>query len=225
MRVLAVCPMPRVNDAAIYYGRAMKSIFRQDYEGQIDYFCQSGDGTLDGDRYDRVTAKYEQARWMCLEQDYDAMWCVEYDMIVPPCAVRKLLDVDADIAYGLYCWRWAPYHWSAYVHVGSEFGVSLSQMPDRAREAWGKTISVEGVGQGCTLIKREVLKQITFHRAGEACADWYLARDAQRLGLSQKCDTSVVCGHTGYTPRPFTVWPSPHTKPLFVMEVHDESSL
>lgn len=221
MRILAVCPMPRQKDHSLYFKRPMETIMRQDYAGPIDFFMQSGDATK-GDRFDRVTMKYERARWMLLEQEYDAMWCVEYDMLVPPNALTKLTQVEADIAYGLYCWRWEPYHWSAYEFVGQEVGVSISQKPDIAREIWGQTIDVAGVGQGCTLIHRRVLEQITFHREGEACADWYLSRDAIVKGFSQKCDTSILCGHTGLTPRPFTVWPTIDTRGLYRLEVHHE---
>jgi hypothetical protein len=219
MKILAVCPMPRLKHHALYFPTAMETIFRQNYDGQIDFHLSSGDATA-GERFDRVTMKYERARWIMLEQGYDAMWCVEYDMLIPPNALTKLTQVEADIAYGLYCWRWEPYHWSAYTEVGPIKGTSISENPEAARDAWGKTIEVAGVGQGCTLIRRHVLEKLSFKRLGTACCDWYLAREASEAGFVQKCDTSVQCGHTGLTPRPFTVWPTIETEGLYTLEVH-----
>lgn len=210
MRVLAVCPLPRLAGTLLYFERAMRSIYAQDFPHQIDYFMQNGD-FIAGHRFDRVTYKYETARQLALAQGYDAMWCIEYDMLVPPDALSRLAKVEADIAYSLYCWRWQPYLWSAYLELGDLVGVSLSQYPERARELWGQVIDVAGVGQGCTLIRRNVLERITFRRAGNASCDWYMALDAQRLGLSQKCDTGLVCGHMSMTPRPFVVWPDPES--------------
>lgn len=234
MRVLAVTLMPRyqvkhpavrnlpevgqVANQTQWFPRAMRSIFEQQWDGVLEHYMLNGED-LTGTRYDRVTAKYEQARQMCLDGGYDAMWTAEYDMVMPRDALTKLAAVDADIVYGLYAWRWRPHWWNAYVYMDEEAGVSLSQMPKRARDAWGQQVEVVGVGHGCTLIRRHVLETVSFHRDGQACADWYMALDAREKGFRQVCDTSIVCGHMSLTPRPQTVWPDGEAKELVRIEV------
>lgn len=217
MRVLAVMLLPRVGARVQTYERAMRSMFSQDFNGEIECYVQAGEPFASLPHH-RIALKYERARHLALEGGFDAMWCIEYDMICNRDTVSKLVKTDADIVYGLYAWRHHPHRWNAYVYLDQYGGVSLSDMPERARATWGKKIKVAGLGNGCTLIRRKALEQLVFTVRGKAAQDWYLALDARRLGLSQVCDTSVVCGHMSYTPSPFVVWPDPQSLYLYRME-------
>jgi hypothetical protein len=83
---------------------------------------------------------------------------------------------------------------------------------------WGKTIEVAGVGMGCTLISRDVLEKLAF-RVDETHPsvhnDWVFAYDCQQKGITQKCDTSVVCGHISMKPSPRVIWPDPNEPRLY----------
>lgn len=233
MRVLAVTLLPRyqmpawvsrttrdvpqvaaIGRATQWHDAPMRSIFTQEWDGMLEHVILNGE-TLTGTRYDRVTQKYELARRMTLDGGYDALWTAEYDMILPSDALRRLAAVDADIVYGLYVWRRRPHLWSAYKVLWPSLGYSISQIPQVAREAWGQQIEVAGVGHGCTLIRRQVLEQISFYRDGAACADWYMALDAQERGFRQVCDCGVACGHMSLTPRPVVYWPDPDQPDLY----------
>ncbi len=219
MRVLVVTPMPRLLGQTQWFPQAFQSILNQDWDGQLDHFVQSGGEKLRGQtRYDRVTVKYEAARQFALDGGYDAIWFAEYDMLMPPDALRKLSIADSDISYGLYVWRRQPHLWSAYKVLWKNTGYSICHIPEVARAAWGTVVDVAGVGHGCTLVQRHVLERIHFYRDGAACADWWMALDAQEQGFRQVCDLSVVCGHMSLTPRPNVFWPDPETEKLYRVE-------
>ena len=206
MRVLVVTAIPRMLGFLAWFPTAMQSIMAQAWDGTLELFVPVGDKPK-GTRYDRVTKKYEDARRVALDGGFDAVWFAEYDMVMPPDALRRLCAVDADIAYGLYVWRRPPHVWNAYTYLDENTGVSLAQMPRLARAAWGKQVEVKGVGHGCTFVRRHVLENISFRRDGVACADWYMALDAQEKGYRQVCDLGVACGHMSLTPSPRTYWP------------------
>lgn len=206
MRLLIVTPLWHRWQASL------DSILAVETVGPTDYLMladddQDSDGTLAGN-YRNITRKYNHARDVFLSGEYEAMVCFEDDIIVPPDAIKKLLAVDADIVYGLTCWRHGMPVWSARViHEGHEgtrskeavetLGWVLSQEPKRAGKSWGKVIDVVGVGMACTLIRRQVLERLPFRleTGASVCCDWWLAVDARREGFSQKADLGLVTGH------------------------------
>jgi hypothetical protein len=210
------------------WGRALQSILRLEWDGRLDIvFAKGDDAPPEADkqaRFEAVTAKYNHGRDALLAGSYAAMLTVEDDMIVPSDALRRLWATDADIAYGLYCWRNSNWHkWSAYTELGERHGVSLSDDREAASAAWGTVVDVAGIGNGCTLIRRHVLERLAFRKTPYACCDWGLALDAQAAGYRQACDLGVVCGHmtntrestrqfpavTGTTGEPRIIWPDP----------------
>jgi hypothetical protein len=94
------------------------------------------EGDTDANPYANITRKYERGRQMALDLGYDAMLCLEDDIIVPRDTLTRLLACDADIAYGLTCWRHGTPVWSARVEEeGQPLGRVLSETPERARSA------------------------------------------------------------------------------------------
>lgn len=206
MKVLVFCPLnpkpPRL------WGRTVQSAYRLAYPGPLDWLFVAGDNPYD-EPYDNITHNYNRARQAVLDGGYDALLCVESDMIVPPDAITKLEACDADIAYGLYVWRHGRREWSAYRLIEHRRGESLSRDKDAARAVWGEVVDVEGVGLGCTLIRRHVLEALPFRNEdGKVSCDWYLALDAKAAGFTQRAHLGVVCGHQSYKPWPQIVWPS-----------------
>jgi len=151
--------------------------------------------------HDIVTAKYIEARETFLAGDYDVFIAIEDDMIIPVDTFPRLvtaLERDADVAYGLYCWRRGSYAWSAYTDINEDKGKSISRHDrERAIQAFtcGEVMQVAGVGMGCTAIRRDALARIPFERRDHACNDWYFAVDAKMIGLVSVCDFGLVCGH------------------------------
>jgi len=198
MRVLVFCPTNEL------FGVTLQSIFRLEWDGPLDIWF--GRDNPYGDRVKDIIYSYERGRQVFMAGAWEAMLTVESDMVVPPNALRRLVETGADVAYGLYCWRDQP-GWNAYVEVREEGwpGHSITEEPDRAREGWGQVIEVTGLGFGCTLIRRPVLEAVEFHLDDEQVPDSMLAREAIRQGWTQRCDLNVVCGHVQ---RPMWVlWP------------------
>jgi hypothetical protein len=165
MKILVAIAMHQI------FMETVQSLFMQDWPERLDYLFIAGDEPGSDDSYMQISAKYERARAQALAGDYDALWCVEADMIVPVDALRKLAGIDADVAYGLYCWRHEPATGmlNCYPVVSEREGFGLSHYPEQAHELWGHVVRVAGLGLGCTLIRRSVLEAITF-RHGERVA-------------------------------------------------------
>jgi hypothetical protein len=149
-----------------------------------------------------VLNAYRLGRALCLTGEWDAMLCVENDIVPPRDALQRLAAVEADVAYGLYCYRQPGHVWNAYCN-----GYQLSGKPAEARAAWGNVCEVEGYGLGCTLIHRRVLEKIEFRiKPGDALhCDSHFAEDVKKAGFRQMCDLGVRCGHVVNHYR--IVWP------------------
>lgn len=223
-RVLLFTPRLRV------FGRALTSVYqmRQAWGRPIDcleiqhdqpYTTEKGS---DGNQ--NVLNLYRQARKVLLaDRRYTHLLTVEDDMIVPPDALSKLMELGADVAYSLYCWRWGPPHrLSAYRYVFEDNGCSWgTDEPHTARRLLetGSPMDVAGVGLGCTLIARSVLEDIDF-RLGEthAANDWYFAVDCQKAKVRQVCHFGVSVGHIRLDPSARVIWPDRDAPQLYRYE-------
>jgi hypothetical protein len=217
------------------YPRAMDSILNQDWEWQLDHmFMSGGDRWLNGahvrsSAYLNLSRKYERAREIAVRCGYDAIWQAESDMVMPPDALKKLAQVDADIIYGLYVWRHGDPKWSCYTTLDKRRGVSIiDEDVNLARKSWDRVIDSKGVGNGCTFIRRSAFTEMEFHAPsnGWVSCDWMMSLDAQRLGLQQKHHLGVVCGHidpNGGSPR--ILWPSRKLPDLYEVEELTETEV
>ena len=144
--------------------------------------------------------KHNQARAMVLQGGYDALLLVEADMVIPPDALRKLAALDMPVAYGLYVSRGAPHEWLSLTKLTPDEHEFVSADPDYTRRWFGdgtQAIETQGVGMGCTLIRREVLERLAFHldRYGANADDWAFSLDCIAYGIPQFTHTGVICGH------------------------------
>ncbi len=192
MKVLIFIPQSRTIEPSL---TSIRDLDTAGHEVVFE-FATAGDQP-DVPRWENVTHKYQTARKMALEGGYDALFCVEDDIIVPRDALLKLDALQVDIAYGLVTWRRTPHCWSAaYVNGPADADHTTYDMdPNKMRAAWGQVIDVIGCGLFCTLIRRPVLEALDFELRGSRCCDFYQAWDAHQAGFSQRCDTSVLCGH------------------------------
>lgn len=212
MKVLIATPVlhkppaiPRI------YMRTLANIFALNGSHKRD-FVQLCDGDASPNP---IHAKYQRARHLALSGGYDALLCIESDMVIPPDALERLSALRAPVAYGLYCVRSGKHEWTAYTHLDYYGGVAISSRPDEARAAWGNVMEVAGIGQGCTLISREVLEAVPFRAAGGQICDHTFALDVQRVGFEQVCDLGVVCGHIDGNR---VIWPEPNAPELYRIE-------
>lgn len=193
-----------------------------------DIMCMWGQDWRPGEtRFEAVTRKYEDLRRIFVGGPWDVLMTVEQDMLVPDDALTKLAQViadGADVAYGLYVWRYAKQHWwSAHPQVrlvdGEARFWSLTHQPTEARRLWGQLVRVEGLGLGCTMINRRVLTALPFRAAHGHSNDTMLAIDVRDAGMTQVADLSVACGHALDDHR--AIWPDPSTDELYTMKEID----
>lgn len=129
------------------YGRSLQSTFRLEWPGKIEIVFGRNDNPV-GHKYEDLVTKHNEARDMALMGGYDALFLIENDMILPPDALIKLDQVDADVAYGLYCGRHGWHHWLAFSHIIGWGGVSVSQDEALMHRVWGNVFETMGVGMG-----------------------------------------------------------------------------
>lgn len=196
-----------------------------EWDGPIAYHFVANDNPHPNHtgRYDtravhlNVTYQHNVARRLFLDSDYDALLSIEADMIVPPDTIKRLTAVDGDIVYGLYALRPHDHFWSAFTELEFFGGISMSQKPDVARASWGKAVDVAGIGMGCTLIRRHVLKNLRFELfdgfENMMCDDWAFSWCAQIAEYRQVCDLGCVCGH--YIADGLAIYPDPAEEKLY----------
>lgn len=172
--------------------------------------------------YQDLAAKHNQARAMFLAGDYDALFFVECDMILPTNALLDLVSVNSDVAYGLYVARHRTRCWLAFNYIDDRNCESFSYSAKRARGAWGKVLDTQGVGLGCTLIRRHVLERISFRvlEDEKVADDWHFALDVMHAGFRQMHHFGVHCGHI--TPDGPVLWPDINERNLYRVEIEED---
>jgi hypothetical protein len=160
--------------------------------------------------HENTLLKYRKARQKVLSEGYDALLTIEHDMIIPEDALVKMLNTDAVVVYGLYLFRHINPILNALRAVKAQWAdMSLSFFPEivekAANQGW---IECSGAGYGCTLIHRQALERLDFHRTenGHPCSDMPFATDCLREGFKQICRFDVLCGHI--KPDGEVLWPS-----------------
>lgn len=149
-----------------------------------------------------ISAKYMDVQALARAGKYDAILFAESDMILPRNTLENLSRVNADVVYGLYCFRDGVHHWNATL----ESGRRITMLPDYARSRWHEQIVCKGIGLGCTLVRQAALNAFVFGDTRHRHADEDLAFKAQLYGLTQVCDLSVVCGHIDHN-KSVIYWP------------------
>jgi len=222
MRVLVAVPVMRGR----FYEESFESIMALEPlepKGQVEYHFFVGGDTTKKHPFYNITRKFQEARRLVLDAGYDALMIIETDVIVPSDALRSLVAVDADVAYGLYIHAHGWPTWNACSALEDSGVVPFSMFPDQAREAWGKVVEVAGVGASCVLIHRNVLEEIDFRMEYRPdfirSCDWFFAEDCTAKGFVQKCDTRVICGHIQTDLIPRILWPDINAKGFYRSEV------
>lgn len=183
----------------------------------VDYFRPSyGYTTVDvngvNDKLGRnnLLEKYQQARILALAGNYDYMLTIESDNVVPRDTITKLLSCDSDVAYGLYVFGRFPFLNSCWLGIDeySYIGYPLSSFPKLMHQykySNNKIIDSDGVGFGCTLIKRHVLEAIDFRVRwlredgtqddNPSHNDIPFSVDCIKHGFTQRHNLDVLVGH------------------------------
>lgn len=180
----------------------------------VEWFIKYYHSTTSLDHLDDLVVKHNQMRADVFSGEYDALLTVEADIIIPEGGIAKLLDVDADVAYGLYVTRRTGI-WLCFPEIDGFKAKSITATRTRAQKAWGTVVKTEGAGFGLTLIHRRVLEAIEFHHRERPifADDWHFALDVKRAGFQSKHHLGVVCGHVDRDGA--VLWPDLEQKKMY----------
>jgi hypothetical protein len=211
--VLVFCPIYRLEAETV---RALVSL---EWEGAISLLLQRdnpyrlADGSNDGKR--NHLHQYQRAQEVFLKGSYEAMLIIESDIIPPADTLARLVEAEADLAYGTYLFRQSGtvnlteryYKWPAQAR---NIGESLTiRGLWRAAKQQG-IVEVSGSGLGCLLIRRRVLEETPFDYYDDATMnvnyfDWPWTVEVYRRGYQMKGNAMVWCGHVEENGR--VIWP------------------
>lgn len=194
MRIL--CTVATYPKAPLMYAATWDALHAQGIPDGVELSIvriESPDIAIDG-RQD-ILSKHLLSRQMVIDGNYDALWSVEADMILPNDALAKLLQVDAGVVYGLYLAR-STGMWLCFPQLAERGTQSITANPKAAVSAWGNVIDSQGAGMGCTLIRRSVFDSVSFRLGSpQFHDDWTFAQDCIAAGIAQKHHCGVICGH------------------------------
>lgn len=130
--------------------------------------------------------------------NFDYLFSVDSDIILPKNALSRLLSHDKDIVSGLYIQRKLHEHTLELYRNGNN-------IPYAEIKGHG-LIEVDSCGFGCVLVKSDVIKQIGYPQFVYKSAidhkdtvseDTYFCLKAKQLGYRVYGDTHVQCNHIG----------------------------
>jgi glycosyltransferase involved in cell wall biosynthesis len=137
-----------------------------------------------------------------IENNYDYLFSVDYDIEFDRDTLKKLLSHDKHIVSGLYIQRKPGQHILEIYRDNGFGGQSNVDIKDLQK----KLEPIDGCGFGCVLVKSEVLRgigypQFTYHHAikieDTISEDVDFCRKAKSKGFKMFADTTILCRHHG----------------------------
>ncbi len=137
-----------------------------------------------------------------LDENYDYVFFVEDDIVIPKNALVQLMHHNADIVGGFYYRKYLPLE-SAGMHYDEE-GKPSAIKNFKIGDVIHNTLVLP---MGCTLIKTDVFKNMDFpyfkeifvHNRPTLTSDVYFCEKARRAGYDIITDTGVQCLHIDRT--------------------------
>ena len=199
MKVLAFTPTYRLaNGEMAMRPETAAAVEGQVFDGVMEWVVGE-DNPWPYPTHKNVLHQYQNARRMCLEGDYDALWTIEHDMWPPEDALQRMSCTPAQVVYGVYLLRHGSLVLNAWEYIGDRnLGESLSLYPAKMEAARERgSVRVCGCGWGCTLIHRPVLERIEFRDGGgeNPAGDLAFAHAVLAEGIASVARFDVLCGH------------------------------
>jgi cellulose synthase/poly-beta-1,6-N-acetylglucosamine synthase-like glycosyltransferase/glycosyltransferase involved in cell wall biosynthesis len=160
-------------------------------------------------------------------KNYDYLFSVDSDIVLPSDSLRKMIEADKDIVTGLYIQRIPNTH-TLEVYMVNPVG-GLSNIPYELLFQHDGLVEVAGCGFGCCLVKGEVFRRMEYphfyyqsalDHKNTVSEDVYFCKKARDLGFAVWADTTIVCDHKGSTFYKVNSFPNKET--LFIPEIAEE---
>ncbi len=161
--------------------RFVTSALLLDVPGAVSYYVHAG-SMLHAQRNE--IAENVRGEWLLFLDD---------DMVFPPDLLRRLLAHDKDIVGALAFRRVEP-----FLPCIARWDESSQSMVTIRDLAFGELMEVDGIGMGCTLIRKRVFEAIPrpyFSFRGSLSEDFSFCRAAAEHGFKIHCDAGLTVGH------------------------------
>lgn len=203
MRVLVFCPTARLAEETV---KALVNQIGVEFFDLVFTYDNPWKQDERGNVLRNIRVAYEKMKRLMESEGYQKVWIVESDIIPPPDALKKLLEVDADVVSGLYVHRGHRHSPNLFEPTDSDtFGPPMSLQT--MQEKWGQTVPMSGGCQGCLLLDRKTLDGFSFLDGEQPQgADLELMEHCQRKRFKQTARLDVVCGHVNDNGEVY--WPS-----------------
>lgn len=177
--------------------------------------CTTSDNEVaETNSWNSVVRRFQELSDRVVLGNFDYLWLVEADVVVPENALSRLLGDNVDVSAGIM-----PFHF--YEQNKCRFEVHKNMMitgfvlPDKqgnptfdVQILYLKDIENKMLvgskehpifnGTGCILIRRKVLEKIRWHWDNKVSGfDVYFWKEVQEQGFSAVTDGFVLCGHLG----------------------------
>jgi glycosyltransferase involved in cell wall biosynthesis len=139
-------------------------------------------------------------------KNYDYLFSVDSDIILPKDALRKMIAADKDIVSGMYIQRIPNSHILEIYMVNKNGGIV--NIPDEFIAPYNGLVEIAGCGFGCCLVKGEVFRAMEYPHFYYKSAidhndtvseDIYFCKKARDLEFKIWVDTTIKCDHKGST--------------------------
>jgi len=182
-RILVHMPVGRI------VPQSLESVIGLDREGLVvdDFFTWHDTYPKNSIKWGHnIANKMERARNLAL-MNYDYLFNVESDIVVPRNALKRLLEEIHDVATGLY--RLRPTHSGTSAYGFRPWGLSRWVTEEDIKDK--RTLLLESTSFGCLLISRHVLEGIKFDQG----IDSSFSASCKKKGYEMLLVPDVRCNH------------------------------
>lgn len=159
------------------------------------YIVQENNHSIDTIKcWRNVQKAYENMRTLIISNKYDAVFICEADIITPPDAIEKLMEIDAPVVGGLYAFRGGVPLPNVF-RAASVWDAKNLMKWEEIQAQWGEVIQCSGISMGCVFIRQEVLQDFSFLLTESVPPDNALMQYCVQNGFKQMARLDVICGH------------------------------
>lgn len=178
------------------YPKAVKSWFvLEKGDSRVSYFLNSMGVCPRDEIYQVLADKLNTARELVLKENYDYLFSVDADIVLPKNALIRLLSWNRDIVSGL--WRLRPSRGANSVlcarteTLASDGSLRFRFIEKDKDFTPGQLIKCATIGTSCLLMSRKALRDLKFFADGEGA----FVKRAKEKGYDSFVDTGVKCIH------------------------------